>query len=68
MSFAVHTFETHPDGSNTAFAFHEHLGEGQKVYFLAKFSSEMDSAPVPTRVLTRGLAEKPLSLARESQL
>lgn len=44
MSFAVHTFETHPDGTNTAFAFHESLGEGQEVYFLAKFPNESDSA------------------------
>lgn len=51
MSFAVHTFETHPDGSNTAFAFHENLGEGQEVYFLAKFSEGFDSARVSSETI-----------------
>jgi type II secretory pathway pseudopilin PulG len=51
MSFAVHTFETHPDGSNTAFAFHEHIGEGQEVYFLAKFPMGTDSARVSAETL-----------------
>jgi hypothetical protein len=51
MSFAVHTFETHPDGSNTAFAFHEHLGEGQEVYFLAKFPVGFDSARISAETI-----------------
>ncbi len=51
MSFAVHTFETHPDGSNTAFAFHEHLGEGQEVYFLAKFPAEFDAARISAETI-----------------
>ncbi len=46
MAFAVHTFETHPDGSNSAFAFHENIGEGQDIYFIAKFPAETDSARV----------------------
>lgn len=37
MSFSVHTFETNPKG-NLGFAFHHTLGEGQDLYFLAKFS------------------------------
>lgn len=51
MSFAVHTFETHPDGSNTAFAFHENLGEGQEVYFLAKFPAGEDSARIAAETI-----------------
>lgn len=36
MTFAVHTFETNPDTSgNHSFSFHETLGEGQEIYFLA---------------------------------
>ena len=46
MAFAVHTFETHPDGSNTSFAFHEMLGEGQNVYFLAKFPDQVEEARI----------------------
>ncbi|MCK5461189.1 hypothetical protein KAI58_04355 [Candidatus Gracilibacteria bacterium] len=37
MSFSVHTFETNPKG-NLGFAFHQNVGEGQELYFLAKFS------------------------------
>lgn len=44
MAFAVHTFETHTDGTNTAFAFHENMGEGQEVYFLAKFPKGTENA------------------------
>ncbi len=51
MSFAVHTFETHPDGTNTAFAFHEHLGEGQEVYFLAKFPMGAETARVSAETI-----------------
>jgi len=36
MAFSVHTFETHPEG-NLGYGFHENIGEGQEVYFLAKF-------------------------------
>lgn len=36
MSFSVHTFETNPKG-NLGFAFHQKVGEGQDLYFLAKF-------------------------------
>jgi len=45
------TFETHPDGSNTAFAFHENLGEGQEVYFLAKFPAGEDSARIAAETI-----------------
>jgi len=51
MSFAVHTFETHPDGTNTAFAFHEHLGEGQEVYFLAKFPMGAETGRVSAETI-----------------
>ncbi len=51
MSFAVHTFETHPDGTNTAFAFHEHLGEGQEVYFLAKFPIGAETARISAETI-----------------
>ncbi|MCF7906051.1 protein phosphatase 2C family protein [Candidatus Gracilibacteria bacterium] len=44
MAFSVHTFETNPEGGNLGFAFHETLGEGQELYFLAKFS---DKTPDP---------------------
>ncbi len=37
MSFAVHTFETHPEDSGLAFAYHENIGEGQDVFFRGKF-------------------------------
>lgn len=40
MSFAVHTFETKATEANTAFAFHETIGEGQEVYFLGQFDEE----------------------------
>ena len=46
MAFAVHTFETRPDGTNTAFAFHENVGEGQEIYFLAKFSKNAENARI----------------------
>ncbi len=36
MAFSVHTFETHPEG-NLGYGFHKNIGEGQEVYFLAKF-------------------------------
>lgn len=39
MSFSVHTFETNPKG-NLGFAFHQKVGEGQDLYFLAKFDEE----------------------------
>ena len=39
MAFSVHTFETNPDG-NLGFAFHQKVGEGQELYFLAKFGAE----------------------------
>jgi hypothetical protein len=39
MSFSVHTFETNPQG-NLGFAFHQNIGEGQELYFLAKFSEK----------------------------
>ena len=37
MSFTVHTFETNPKGTHLGFSFHETVGEGQDIYFLAKF-------------------------------
>jgi hypothetical protein len=37
MSFSVHTFETHPENSGLAFAFHENLSEGQDIFFRGKF-------------------------------
>jgi len=37
MSFSVHTFETHPEDSGLAFAYHENIGEGQDVFFRGKF-------------------------------
>ncbi len=37
MAFSVHTFETNPEG-NLGFAYHQNIGEGQEVYFLAKFA------------------------------
>ena len=40
MTFAVHTFETNTSAKNLGFAFHENVGEGQEVYFLAKFSED----------------------------
>jgi hypothetical protein len=43
MPFSVHTFETNPEG-NLGFAFHENVGEGQELYFLAKFTSETTNA------------------------
>ncbi len=39
-SFSVHTFETNPTGGNYSFAFHETLGEGRELYFLAKFDED----------------------------
>lgn len=39
MAFSVHTFETNPEG-NLGFAFHQAVGEGQELYFLAKFAPE----------------------------
>lgn len=39
MAFSVHTFETNPEG-NLGFAFHQTVGEGQELYFLAKFPAE----------------------------
>lgn len=43
MSFSVHTFETNPEG-NLGFAFHQNIGEGQDLYFLAKFNPETPDA------------------------
>lgn len=40
MAFSVHTFETNPEG-NLGFAFHQSVGEGQELYFLAKFGPEL---------------------------
>ena len=37
MAFSAHTFEANPSGGNLGFAFHETLGEGRELYFLAKF-------------------------------
>lgn len=37
MSFSVHTFETHPENSGLAFAYHENIGEGQDIFFRGKF-------------------------------
>jgi len=45
MAFSVHTFETNPEG-NIGFAFHQTAGEGQELYFLAKFGPEI-SNPQP---------------------
>jgi len=39
MAFSVHTFETNPEG-NLGFAFHQSVGEGQELYFLAKFNAD----------------------------
>ncbi len=39
MAFPVHTFETNPEG-NLGYAFHQLVGEGQELYFLAKFPTE----------------------------
>lgn len=39
MAFSVHTFETNPEG-NLGFAFHQAVGEGQELYFLAKFNAQ----------------------------
>ena len=41
MAFSVHTFETNPAG-NLGFAFHQTVGEGQELYFLAKFEPQTD--------------------------
>lgn len=43
MPFSVHTFETNPQG-NLGFAYHESVGEGQELYFLAKFPNETQQA------------------------
>ncbi len=40
MAFAVHTFETNSGSGNLSFAFHEQVGEGQELFFLAKFSEK----------------------------
>lgn len=40
MAFSVHTFETNPEG-NLGYAFHQVVGEGQALYFLAKFRPEI---------------------------
>jgi hypothetical protein len=50
MAFSVHTFETNPEG-NIGFAFHQSVGEGQELYFLAKFSSETESPQTLAEVI-----------------
>jgi len=44
MSFSVHTFEVNPDGNSKGFSFHENVGEGQDLYFLARFHEETPDA------------------------
>jgi hypothetical protein len=38
MALSVNTFEINSSEENLSFAFHEKIGEGREVYFLAKFS------------------------------
>jgi hypothetical protein len=40
MSFRTHTFEINAHENGRSFAFHESVGEGQELYFLAKFSED----------------------------
>lgn len=44
MTFLVNTFEINPSEADVSFAFHEKIGEGRELYFLAKFSSDTDNA------------------------
>ncbi len=37
MSLSVHTFETKPTDPNLNFSFHESIGEGQELFFIARF-------------------------------
>lgn len=50
MAFSVHTFETNPEG-NLGFAFHQTVGEGQELYFLAKFAPNTDAPQTLAEVI-----------------
>ncbi len=40
MSLSVRTFETQPSESSLSFSFHEKVGEGAEIFFLAKFDEK----------------------------
>ncbi len=44
MTLSVHTFETNPTAADQVFAFSEELGEGRKMFFIARFHPDTHAA------------------------